>query len=133
MRHDVNGAEVEIPVLVKRGEAGSTTLSERTRALAADHYRVEKYRVACPADVDGDGLDDLIELAGPKGKNPANPAKAVASRDGAVRESSLPRPAADHLSTVGHSSLVPPNNPRARKPDPISRNTLRPTLDRKKN
>ena len=84
VRHDVNGAEVEIPVQVKRGEAGSTTLSERTRALAADRYRVEKYQVACPADVDGDGLDDLAELADPKGLNPLNPAKAIGIRDGAV-------------------------------------------------
>ena len=82
--YDVGGKTVEIPVLVKLGEAGSTTLSERTRALAANHYRVEKYRVACPADVDGDGIDDLAELADSKGKNPVNPATALALSDGAV-------------------------------------------------
>ena len=81
--YDVGGKTVEIPVLVKRGEAGTTTLSERTRALAADHYRVEKYQVACPADVDGDGLDDLAELGDAKG-NPVNPAKAPDLGDGAV-------------------------------------------------
>ena len=51
----------DIPVQVKRGESGSTTLEENIKALPASDYRVEKYAVAAPADVDGDCLDDLAD------------------------------------------------------------------------
>ena len=51
----------DIPVQVKRGESGSTTLEENIKALPASDYRVEKYAVADPADVDGDCLDDLAD------------------------------------------------------------------------
>ena len=42
--HDVDGTTVEIPVLVKKGAAGTTTLAENVEALPAERYRVEKYR-----------------------------------------------------------------------------------------
>ena len=51
----------EYPVQVKRGESGTTTLEENINALPASDYRVEKYAVADPADVDGDCLDDLAD------------------------------------------------------------------------
>ena len=51
----------DVPVQVKRGESGTTTLEENVKALAASDYRVEKYAVATPADVDGDCLDDLTD------------------------------------------------------------------------
>ena len=51
----------EYPVQVKRGESGTTTLEENIKALPASDYRVEKYAVAAPADVDGDCLDDLAD------------------------------------------------------------------------
>ena len=51
----------DIPVQVKRGESGATTLEENIKALPASDYRVEKYAVADPADVDGDCLDDLAD------------------------------------------------------------------------
>ena len=76
--------EVEIPVLVKKGEAGTTTLSESVEALPAERYRVEKYLIADPADVDGDCIDDITELADPVGMNPVNPAPAIELSDGAV-------------------------------------------------
>ena len=82
--HDVDGAEVELPVLAKRGEAGTTTLSENAEALPADRYRVEQYLIADPADVDGDCIDDITELDSLGNMNPVNPAIAIASRDGAV-------------------------------------------------
>ena len=56
---NVNGND--IPVQVKRGESGTTTLEENIIALPASDYRVEKYAVADPADVDGDCLDDLAD------------------------------------------------------------------------
>ena len=82
--HDVDGTEVELPVLVKKGEADTTTLAENVAALPADRYRVEKYLIADPADVDGDCIDDITELDDPVGMNPANPAPAIELSDGAV-------------------------------------------------
>ena len=63
VNHDVDGAEVEFPVLVKRGEAGTTTLAENVEALPVERYRVEKYLIADPADVDMDCLDDLADTS----------------------------------------------------------------------
>ena len=82
--HERAGGTVEVPVLVQRGAAGTTTLAERVTALPKERYRVEKYLVADPADVDGDCVDDLTELADPVGMNPVNPAAAIALNDGAV-------------------------------------------------
>ena len=97
VKHDVDGTEVEIPVLVKRGEAGTTTLAENIEALAPERYRVEKYLVAQPADIDGDGIDDITELDGLGSMNPVNPAAAIAlsvgtvghSRSGHIRQALL--------------------------------------------
>ena len=74
--HDVDGTELAFPVLVKRGEAGTTTLAENIEALPAERYRVEKYLIAEPADVDGDCIDDITELASgyPLASNPVNAA-----------------------------------------------------------
>ena len=83
--HEVDeDTTVDIPVLVKRGEAGTTTLAENVEALPKERYRVEKYLVADPADVDGDCIDDITELADPVDMNPVNPAAAIALSDGAV-------------------------------------------------
>ena len=82
--HDVDGTEVELPVLVKRGSAGTTTLAENVEALPKERYRVEKYLIADPADVDGDCFDDITELGDPVDMNPVNPAPAIALNDGAV-------------------------------------------------
>ena len=84
VRHDVDGTEVELPVLVKLGEAGTTTLAENVAALPAERYRVEKYQVADPADIDGDCIDDLTELEDLGSKNPLNPAAAIELSDGAL-------------------------------------------------
>ena len=85
VRHDLDAdTTVEGAVLVKRGEAGTTTLAENVAALPKERYRVEKYLIADPADVDGDCIDDITELADPAGMNPVNPATAIALSDGAV-------------------------------------------------
>ena len=76
--------EVEIPVLVKKGEAGTTTLAENVEALPKERYRVKKYLVADPADVDGDCTDDITELDNLGSMNPVNPADAIELSDGAV-------------------------------------------------
>ncbi len=83
VKHDVGGAEVELPVLVKRGEAGTTTLAENVAALPAERYRVQQYLIADPADVDGDCIDDISELADPVSMNPVN-AAVIERNDGIV-------------------------------------------------
>ena len=95
---DVDGTELELPVLVKKGAAGTTTLAENVEALPADHYRVEKYLVTDPADVDGDCIDDLTELSDPVVMNPVNAAPAIAFSDGAVAI-----PDNETLRALGHN------------------------------
>ena len=82
--HDVDDTEVELPVLVKRGETGTTALAENVEALPRERYRVEKYLIADPADVDGDCIDDITELDDFGSKNPVNAASSIDLRDGAV-------------------------------------------------
>ena len=82
--HELNGSTVEIPVQVKRGEAGTTTLAESVEALPAERYRVEKYLIANPADVDGDCIDDITELDSLGSMNPVNPAVTIEFSEGAV-------------------------------------------------
>ena len=74
----------EFPVSVTLGEDGTTTLTEQLSPLPKEHYRVEKFLIADPADLDNDCIDDITELGGPVGMNPLNPARAVPFRDGAV-------------------------------------------------
>ena len=74
----------EFPVSVTLGEDGTTTLTEQLSPLPKEHYRVEKFLIADPADIDNDCIDDITELGDPVGMNPLNPAWAVPFRDGAV-------------------------------------------------
>ena len=80
----VRGTTVDLPVLVKRGEAGTTTLAENVKALTKERYRVEKYLIADPADVDGDCIDDITELDDLGTKNPVNSAGTLDPNVGAV-------------------------------------------------
>ena len=80
--HDRGGEVLDLPVLVKLGEDDTTALAENVEALPAERYRVEKYLVANPADVDGDCIDDITELDDPVGMNPVNPAITTALSDG---------------------------------------------------
>ena len=84
VKHDVDGETVELPALVKKGEAGTTTLAENVEALPKERYRVEKYLISDPADVDGDCIDDLTELDNLGSMNPVNPPAAIDSSDGAL-------------------------------------------------
>ena len=84
VRHDLDSETVDVPVLVKRGEAGTTTLAENVKALPKERYRVEKYLIADPADVDGDCIDDITELDDFGPKNPVNPAPAIDASRGVV-------------------------------------------------
>ncbi len=83
-RIDADGVIVEMPVLVRMGEAGTTELAENVEALPRENYRVEKYLVRDPADVDGDCTDDVTELGNPAGMNPLNSAAPIAFENGRV-------------------------------------------------
>ena len=82
--HDMDGTNLDLPVLVNKGEVGTTTLAENVSAHPKERYRVEKYLIADPADVDRDCIDDITELEDPLGMNPVNPATAIEPSDGAV-------------------------------------------------
>ena len=82
--HEVDGTAVEYPVQVIEGADGTATLAENVAALPVERYRVEKYLIADPADVDGDCTDDITELADPTGMNPVNPAVTLELSQGAV-------------------------------------------------
>ena len=85
VQHDVDeDTSIEIPVLIEKGAADTTTLAENVEALPKERYRVEKYQIANPADIDGDCIDDMTELQNLGKKNPLNPAAAIALSDGAV-------------------------------------------------
>ena len=77
-------SEREFPVSVTLGEDGTTTLTEQLSPLPKEHYRVEKFLIADPADIDNDCIDDITELGYPVRMNPLNPARAVPFHDGAV-------------------------------------------------
>ena len=82
--HELDGVEVWTPVSVTRGTAVSTTLTENVDGLPASRYRVERYLVSDPADIDGDCIDDLAELDALGRLNPLNPAPQIAITDGAT-------------------------------------------------
>ena len=85
VRYDMDAdPTVYLPVSVTLGQTGTTTLSENVAALPKERYQVQKYLVADPADVDGDCIDDITELADPVGQNPVNPAATIALSSGAL-------------------------------------------------
>ena len=101
--HEMDGEPVEYPVQVVRGADGTTTLAENVAALPVERYRVEKYLIADPADVDGDCTDDITELGDPTGMNPVNPAVTLDLSAGAL---SIPdRQTFETLSYEGRAVL----------------------------
>ncbi len=94
----VFSATSTLPVSVTLGEDGTTTLADNLSPLPASRYRVEKYSVAQPGNVDGDCFDDLTELADLGTHNPVNPGRKVGKAHGAV--------AIDSLSTFQNLSLL---------------------------
>ena len=82
--HHAENDESGQPVAVTLGKPNQTELTENLPPLSALRYRVEKYSIDEPADVDGDCVDDLTELAQAETMNPVNPAPVVSARHGAV-------------------------------------------------
>ena len=62
-RPDPDDATTEYAVALHMGAAGSVTLSEPLRIGRTGAYRVATFRRNAPGDIDGDGTDDLAELA----------------------------------------------------------------------
>ena len=79
-----NSGIVSVPISVTQGVAGTATLNDSLRPLSADQYRVEKYSVSRPADIDGDCIDDLTELADLSAYHPLNAGKVIDRDDGRV-------------------------------------------------
>lgn len=77
VQQQVDGRSLEFPVSVTLGLDGTTVLAENVEALPIERYRVEKYLVTDPADVDRDCIDDITELTDPVGMNPVNSAAAI--------------------------------------------------------
>ena len=101
--HDIASTTVEYPVQVTLGNNGTTTLAENVAALPMERYRVERYLVADPADVDGDCTDDITELDNLGTMNPVNPTITIELSQGAV---SIPdRQTFETLSYEGRAVL----------------------------
>ena len=62
-RSDPDDAATESPVALHMGADGGVTLTEPLGVGAGGAYRVATYRKNAPGDTDGDGTDDLAELA----------------------------------------------------------------------
>ena len=97
----------EFPVSVTLGEDGTTTLTEQLPPLPKEHYRVEKFLIADPSDLDNDCIDDITELGDPVGMNPLNPARAVPFRNGAVAI-----PDRETFEALSYKGRDVPNHPR---------------------
>ncbi len=101
--HQVDEETVWYPVKLVLGDEGTTTLSENVVALPPERYRVEKYSIDYPADVDGDCVDDITEFTDAANKNPLNPAVDQGLPD---RFSIIPdHPTFESLALVGHNGL----------------------------
>ncbi len=100
--HEVDGETMWDPVKVVLGEGTTTTISENLPALPAERYRVEKYSLANPGDVDGDCTNDITELNDPA-MSPLNPAATIESSQGAIV---IPdKETFDRISIQHHSGL----------------------------
>ncbi len=67
--------DLELPIRMIRGEPDETTISDVLEPLPVNRYRIEKFRVASPGDIDGDGIDDITELDDLGNKDPLNAGK----------------------------------------------------------
>lgn len=68
---------LEWAVSIKKGQDGTTTLSEGLKAYPMEHYRVSQHLVNKPYDIDGDGINDIKELADLGSFAPLNSAPTI--------------------------------------------------------
>ena len=97
-------ADLKIPISVTLGEEDATTLTEQLSPLPKEHYLVEKFSVDDPADVDGDCISDIEELADLGTLNPINKLPKIDFRHGTV---AIPdRETFERLSYKGTDVLI---------------------------
>jgi hypothetical protein len=73
-----------LPVDIRTGDSGSITLSDSVPVLERSFFRVERIPSAEPLDSDGDGLNDIEELAALPFRNPLNAAQTIPEADGMI-------------------------------------------------
>lgn len=78
----VASSDWELPVAIAKGVDGPLVLTDGRRKLADNRYRVETIAIAKPGDVDGDGVDDLTELADAPAQNPLSAVVKLDPNDG---------------------------------------------------
>lgn len=88
VRHQPDGPFEQVASFTM-GEEGTTIISEPLAAYPEDHYQVLEYSVAEPADTDGDGIDDLSELADSPTLGPFNNGEAYDYEDSVLSLASL--------------------------------------------
>ena len=74
----------EFAVSMTLGKAGTTILKESLAAIPKEQYRVVRYRINNPGDIDKDGINDMEEFRDPIRHGPLNPAKAISFNNGTV-------------------------------------------------
>lgn len=97
IRHD-NSSSFDFVTSITPGQAGTTTITESLASYPVSHYQVIEYSNSAPADTDGDGINDLLELDQFPLKNPLNPAAQINFNDGII--------GVDSFSTYNALSLV---------------------------
>ena len=75
--------ECTFPAAMAMGTAGEMRLYDNLQAQRRAFFKVKCVPVTAPLDTDGDGTSDLAEMQSPDG-NPLNPARTIASTDGAI-------------------------------------------------
>jgi hypothetical protein len=73
------------PISLALGAAGSLTLQDFSAQTSAQFYRVAQIPVSQPLDVDADGMDDVFELTYSGCLNPLDPTDASVDCDGDTR------------------------------------------------
>ena len=102
VKHEVNENDVRhVAVSLTKGKAGSTALTMTVPGLPAARYKVEKYAVANPADVDGDGKDDLSD------PNPLNASLDIDPKDALNLLSTAAEWKAFEFTNAGHRFFAP--------------------------
>ena len=72
-------------IAVARPEDGKVTLTDPAPIPSNGFLEVHIHNTSSPADTDGDGTNDLIELSAPSLRNPLNPAPSIPSVDGTIQ------------------------------------------------
>ena len=72
-------------VAIVRGALAPVEVRDNAPFARSGFMRTVLHDVASPVDTDGDGTDDIAELASPGTRNPLNPAPVITARNGATQ------------------------------------------------